>query len=98
MGWLSFLLGVVAGALFFKTGHVVLLSLSIVFSIGGLWSWGVMHNYATESAKRRLNYSGGFFDITAHEANSVPNWITSINMLSSVAALILLIIAIIMAI
>jgi hypothetical protein len=57
-----------------------------------------MHNYATELAKRRQNYKGGFYDITRQEAKAVPDWISWANMGFSIAGLILLVIAIIMVI
>ena len=95
MGWLSVLLGGIAGALFFKTDHMILLSLSIICAVGCFWSWGVMHNFAMELARRRSNFTGDFYDVHIREAQSVPNWITAINILFSVSSLILLIIAII---
>jgi hypothetical protein len=70
--------------------------LAIIAAIGCFWSWGVMHNYVTEAAKRRNNYSGGFYDIMSHEAQAVPDWITRINMGLSLIGLVLLIIGIVM--
>jgi hypothetical protein len=48
-----------------------------------------MHTFATEVAKRRPNYTGSFYDITPKEADSVPNWIASLNIGFTVASLIL---------
>ena len=93
MGWLSVAVGVIAAALLYGTGHGVLFTFSVVFTIACLCSWGVMHNFATESAKRRSTYTGGFYDLTEIEVDSVPNWVTTINMLSTFAVVVILIIA-----
>jgi hypothetical protein len=90
MGGVSVLISAIAAFLLFKTGHTVLMIFAIFVSIGCFWSWGVMHNFATESAKRRRNYRGGFHDITRQEAESVPNWIAGINMGFSLIGLMLL--------
>jgi len=95
MGWLSVLLSAIAAFLFYKTGHIVLMILAIIAALGAFWSWGVMHNYGTELAKRRQNYKGGFYDITRQEAETVPDLISWANMGFSIASLILLIIGII---
>ena len=96
MGWLSVLLSGVAAFLLFKTGHTVLMVLAIVAAVGCFWSWGIMHNYATDVAKRKSNYTGGFYDITHREAQAVPDWISMVNMLFSLAGLVLLITGIVM--
>jgi hypothetical protein len=95
MGWLSVALGGLAAFLFWGTGHTLLMVLAIVLALVCLWSWGVMHNYATEAAKHRSNYNGGFYDITAQEANSVPNWITNVNIISTLGSVALLVTALI---
>ncbi len=98
MGWLSVLLSSIAAFLLFKTGHTALMILSVVAAVGCFWSWGVMHNYATELAKHRQNYTGGFYDITPHEAQTVPDWVSWVNMGFSLLGLILLITGIIITI
>jgi len=95
MGWLFVLISAVAAFLFYKSGNITLMTFAIIIAAGVLWSWGIMHNYATEQAQRRQNYSGGFFDITPQEAKAAPDWISLINMGFSIAGLVLLIIAII---
>ena len=55
------------------------------------WSWGIMHIYATESAKKRPDYSGGFFDIEPRDATSVPDWIATVHMIGFIAAVGLLV-------
>jgi len=96
MGWFSILICCIAALLLFKTEHTFLMILAIIAAIGCFWSWGVMHNYATEAAKRRNNYRGGFHDIMPHEAQAVPDWITRINMGFNLIGVGLLIIGIVM--
>ena len=71
------------------------MALAIVTAVGSFWSWGIIHNFATESAKKRTNYTGGFYDLTQQEAESTPNWITLINMGFSLAGLGLLVMGVI---
>ena len=52
-GLISVIICVLAVVGFYGTGHPILFSLSIASGIVAFWSWGVMHNYATESAKSR---------------------------------------------
>ncbi len=96
MGWLSVLLSGIAAFLLFNTGHTVLMILAIIAAVGCFWSLGIMHNYATDLAKRRSNYTSGFYDITNREAQAVPDWISTVNMLFSLAGLVLLITGIVM--
>ena len=95
MGWLPTLIALIASALLYDTGHPVLLGLAISATIGCFWSWGIMHNYGTEAAKKRSNYKGSFFDITEGEAQSVPNWVALANMSFSILALIALVSAVV---
>ena len=96
MGWFSILISAIAAFLLFKAGHTVLMILAIIITIGCFWSWGVMHNFAIESAKRRRNYRGGFYDVMPQEVESVPDWITCINMGFSLIGLLLLVTGIFM--
>jgi hypothetical protein len=96
MGWLSVLVSAGAAFLLFKTGHTVLMVVAIVAAVGCLWSWGIMHNYATDLAKLRSNHTGGFYDITNRETQGVPDWIASVNMFFSLAGFILLITGIVL--
>ena len=95
MGWLSVLVGVAAAVLLYGTGHGILFSLAVVSAAGCFWSWGIMHNYATNTAKKRSSYSGGFYDFTGQETQSAPNWITVVNMLLTLIAVGLLIIGLV---
>lgn len=89
MGWFGPVLGGVAALILWGMEQTVLMALAIFSSIGCFWSWGIMHNFATEVAKRRSNYTGSFSDITSKEADSVPNWIAGLNIGFTVASLIL---------
>jgi hypothetical protein len=95
MGWLHVLISITASFLLYKTGSKLLFIIAVIATIGSFWSWGIMHNYATNRAKKRLSYRGGFYDLTEKEIVSVPNWITRINMMFAFLGLILLIIAVI---
>ncbi len=95
MGWLAVVLSGVAAFLHFRTGHTLLMVIAIVAAVGCFGSWGIMHNYATELAKRRSNYAGGFYDITDREAEAVPNWLAALNMIFTMAGVVLLIIGIV---
>ena len=97
MGWLPVSLALVASALLYDTGHPVLLTLAIGSAVGCFWSRRIMHNYATEAAKRRSSYDGGFYDITEEEADSVPNWITYWSMCFSALALLAFVSALVVA-
>ncbi len=93
MGWLPLSISVLAAVLMYQKHHYIMMGLAIVVSVGCFWSWGIMHNYATESAKKRKGYKGGFFDITEKEAESAPDRITHINMACSLIGVVLFIAA-----
>jgi protein-S-isoprenylcysteine O-methyltransferase Ste14 len=80
MGWFSVLISGAATVLMYKKMHIFLTILAFITLVVCFWSWGVMHNFATESAKKRRNYKGGFYDFTEKDIEAVPNWITWINM------------------
>jgi len=54
-----------------------------------------MHNFALESARRRQNYSGEFYDFRVTDLDAVPNWLAKANFLFSVGAFILLVVAVV---
>ena len=87
MGWFQVAVGIVACLLLYGTENQVAFWVAVVATVGTLWSFGIMHNYATESGKRRSSYKGGFYDITAKEADSVPNSIAGINLLFSMVSI-----------
>lgn len=91
MGWVSVLLSILAVLLMFIKGHTILMILATIVAIGSFWSWGIMHNYVTELAKHRPDYKGGFYDFTEKEVQSVPNWITIVNISFSLLGITLLI-------
>ena len=55
-GVIGFIICVVAAVTLYGTGHPVLFWLSVATGLVDLWSWGVMHNHAMESAKARHNF------------------------------------------
>ena len=93
MGIFHFILGIVTCIIFYKISATFLLMLSIINVVGILWSWGIMHNYATEEAKKRNNYKGGFYDFTSKEIDAIPDWLVWINMATSLMGIVLFIIS-----
>ncbi len=94
MGWVAIVCAAIAAVLFYVSGDSWLFWSSIVSGVVATWSYGIMHNHAMAAAKRRPGFSGRFYDITEREADSAPNWLAALNMLSSLAASVLLIAAI----
>lgn len=62
------------------TGSRVLFWIALAGAAGAFWSYGIMHNHATNAARRRSDYRGGFFDFTQAEAESASDGITRVNM------------------
>lgn len=52
-GLISVIISVLAAIAFFGTGHPFLFWLCVAIAVASFWSWGVMHNYALNSAKAR---------------------------------------------
>ena len=52
-GLISVIISVLAAVAFYGTGHPFLFSVCVVIAVLSFWSWGVMHNYAMNSAKAR---------------------------------------------
>jgi len=46
MGFLSVLIGAVAAFMFYITGHLELMVLTIIVVFGNFWSWGVLRKEA----------------------------------------------------
>ncbi len=90
MGWLGLVISVVAVWLLWDNGGIWLAA-AIAVGVIELWSWGVMHNHATNAAKNRSSYTGGFSDFTMREIDAVPNWLAMVNMVGFLAAIGLLI-------
>ena len=104
MGWFSFLICTVPLYLLFNTGHRVLWILALVNAIANLWSYGVMHNYAVESSAERIKglrrnlALEGKFDVEkerqidklklAKNLAAVPNWLSTVNMVSFIIGLV----------
>lgn len=94
MGFLGVLISAVAAWLLWDDGPWFFGS-AIFVGVQQLWSWGVMHNYATNQAKWRPNYRGGFYDFEPADVDAVPDWLAFLNLLGFLAAVALLITGII---
>lgn len=91
MGFFSVALAGAAAWLFARDGQSAWMWASIAVTVGCLWSYGLMHNYATNQAAQRRSYKGGFFDFLEDDLDAVPDWLTWINMGFALAALVALI-------
>lgn len=87
MGWFQVAIGVVACFLLYSAGNWIAFWVAAVATVGTIWSLGIMHNYATESAKRSSSYKGGFHDFTAKDTDAVPNSIAGLNLLFSIVSI-----------
>jgi hypothetical protein len=83
MGWLSVVMGTGAAIILYGADGGPLFWAALVATGLALWSWGVMHNFAIEAARKRSSFEGGFYDITEEEADSVPNWLAAVNLLAT---------------
>lgn len=97
MGWLSIVAGIGAVVLFFFGEHTVLAGLAGISTAGSFWAHGVMHNFATESARRPRSFEGGFCDFNDRDLDADPNRLALANMATSLACFVPLIAAIIIA-
>jgi hypothetical protein len=95
MGWINVLISGITTFLFWKTKSNLFMIISIFVFIGIFWSYGIMHNFAIEAAKKRTSYTGGFHDFTNKEIQDVPDWVSTINMIMSLVSTILLVISVI---
>lgn len=93
MGFLGPIIGVGAAWLFFRDDSFWLGCIAAVLSLISFWTWGIMHNQATEAAKRRSSFRGGFSDFTASEVDAVNNKLAAINFLSTLGATALMVVA-----
>lgn len=93
MGWLLLIIPAVAAVLLFRAGRSWLGALAVLTSLGSFWSWWTMHQFATLAAKRRSDYTGGFYDLTDEEVQRVPDWITWVCMGLGLLGVVLLIFA-----
>ena len=91
MAWLPIVLGAVTCWLLYDSNQIALLIVAILLTLVLFWSWGIMHNFATEAAKQRPTYKGGFYDLTKQEARAAPDWITRVNLSFSIGILLIFI-------
>lgn len=87
MGWLGVGLGLLSCWLLY--GNLLAFALAIAVTLGLLWTWGVMHNYATESARRRPGYKGGFYDLSDADIDAVPGWLPTSNLVLTLVTVVL---------
>lgn len=106
-GWFSFVVCLAPALLMFRSGHTALGIIAIANAATNLWSFGVMHNYAVERSARRIKrlrdnlQTEGCPDHGAQrriesvrptkDLKAVPPWLTSINMLTALAGVALLV-------
>ena len=94
MGWLGVVISAIAAWLLWDDGwlwRIVPIGVGII----ELCSWGIMHNFATEAAKQRPNYTGNFYDLTKREVDTVPNWLAMLNLAGFIAAIGLLLVGLV---
>ncbi len=96
MGWLFVFAGVIASLFFYGLDQYILLIIAIVATVGTFWGYGVMHNFAINSASRRPGFRGGFSEIDERDADAAPDSITRINLAFSLTSLGLMVAAIAM--
>lgn len=61
MGWLHVAIGLVACFLLYGSEKPIAFWVAVVATAGTLWSFGIMHNFATESAKMKTRLQRGVF-------------------------------------
>lgn len=107
-GKISLIVGVISILLFYEMDYISLFWISVAITIVAFWSYGVMHNFAFDSAKdrrkRRIENKKELdleinsieelpIKIGKSDVNVVPNWLTLLNMIFSIALYLLLFIA-----
>jgi hypothetical protein len=90
LGWIPVGIGTLATYGFYSASDLILALIAGALTAINFWSYGVMHNLAVEAAKARDEYRGGFGDFTDGDLCSVPNWLTNVNLATSILLLALL--------
>jgi len=90
MGFLGPAIGAGAAWLLFTGDAFWLGCVAAAFALISLWTWGIMHNQATEAAKRRLGFRGDFFDFRASEIAAVSDKLTVLNFFSTFGAAVMM--------
>jgi hypothetical protein len=111
-GKINLIIGIITTLIFFWIDSM-LIWLSLGTTILIFWSFGVIHNFAMNSARERRKliienkgHEGASpeeiervknlpIHISSGDLNIVPNWLTTLNMIFSLAIYVLLIVAII---
>jgi hypothetical protein len=105
-GWINIIISAVAAYLFYRTNSTLWMVLSIANCLLSFWSFGVMHNYASSAKRsiasrlRENMEAEGRLDRDAMvrldrlersvDPGAIPNWIATINMVSFVFGVILI--------
>ena len=89
MRWLGIVLSLVAAGLLRDNGWLWLVAAAV--ALLEVWSYRIMRHHAVESAKKSLDYRGGFYHFNDHDWDAVPNWLAVVNMAGFVAAVGLLV-------
>lgn len=104
------IVSIAATILLYMVESIILFWISLISVIIIFWTWGVMHNYAYTAAKNRIksnlikegksekeisNLLIKSIEISETDMAYVPDYLTLINMIATIAALIFLIIGII---
>ena len=111
-GWITIGISALAAYSFYRIDQTFLMILSVANAGLSFWSFGVMHNYASDASKSKAEILRenmrleGRLDEQAEErlnkhakrinSSAAPNWATSVNMVSFVIAVGLIIIFFIM--
>jgi len=112
-GWINLIICLVPVYLLYRSGQTPWMILAVVNAVANFWSFGVMHNYAVEAKKSkvdRLRQNMALEGRLNEEAESrlnklqdnidpestthVPNWITTINILTFVIGISLIVYAV----
>ncbi len=107
-GWLTIAINILAAYSFFHIGSTALMVMSIINGIVSLWSFGVMHNYASYAMREKADLIEnnlqleGRLDEESKERlerlkhrtdhRAIPTWIATINFLSFLLAVVLIVV------
>lgn len=106
-GWICFAVCLLPSYFFYKSGHMILMTIAIVNAAINFWSFGIMYNYAVhrnsqwaETIRKNRELEGQLSDEDEDRLNKIgsvmrpedaPDWLTWINMLTSLVGLIFLV-------
>jgi hypothetical protein len=107
-GWINVIISAIAAYSFYRIDSMVLMAIAIANCILSFWSFGVMHNYASEARRSQANRLRQNMELEGRldsdatkrldkfersvDPRAVPNWISTISMVSFLFGVILLIV------